>query len=412
MYGFADKLRSKGRFGDSLVAHLSEAEARLLKKRGGSGTTNPFTGAVEFYKGAVEGEQANNPKSSFFQSLASIDANEREEGTRLDGFYNNIQALYDKNRADTSPKNGGTNKFQENQALAVAKILNNTRYVYNDKEGIHQYMYFSDDGHNPYQQQSYEELDKRLHEVSPRIRQLVIGGEKGDTNEDMAPRDMSIFLKAISSDGLDRMKRGRPLVSKENLFDAYEKLGITPYDLEGGKRNTQGFQGDGYTTFELVDNKPISLAQQEVTDAAFGLYSKYKNGDKSSADSDGTGGTGSMPNLGAGAFDSFGAFAEAAFAPASYNQGSFNNLANMAGKITREGIAKFFYQEVKKLLNSPTKKEDGTPFRNFIDSKTHAGDAPATNYREQNYDQFGDFGFSGGGSGVPGSFAGRGSTSF
>ena len=67
MYGFADRLRKKGRFGDTLVAHLSEGEARLLRKMGGSGTTNPFTGAVEFYKGTMDG-----PVPSFYQSLSLL----------------------------------------------------------------------------------------------------------------------------------------------------------------------------------------------------------------------------------------------------------------------------------------------------------------------------------------------------
>jgi hypothetical protein len=47
----AEMIRSKGRSGDSILAHISPKEAALLKKRGGSGTTNPDTGLLEFYDG-------------------------------------------------------------------------------------------------------------------------------------------------------------------------------------------------------------------------------------------------------------------------------------------------------------------------------------------------------------------------
>jgi len=44
------ELASKGRFGDTMLAHISPEEAELLKDFGGSGTTNPETGLPEFWK--------------------------------------------------------------------------------------------------------------------------------------------------------------------------------------------------------------------------------------------------------------------------------------------------------------------------------------------------------------------------
>lgn len=38
-----------GRFGDTLLAHISQNEARKLKQEGGSGTRNPATGLLEFF---------------------------------------------------------------------------------------------------------------------------------------------------------------------------------------------------------------------------------------------------------------------------------------------------------------------------------------------------------------------------
>jgi hypothetical protein len=47
----AQILRSKGRKGDTILAHISPKEAARLKREGGSGTINPDTGLPEFYEG-------------------------------------------------------------------------------------------------------------------------------------------------------------------------------------------------------------------------------------------------------------------------------------------------------------------------------------------------------------------------
>jgi hypothetical protein len=46
----ASYLAAQGRNGDSMLAHITPEEARLLKDRGGSGTINPVTGLPEFFK--------------------------------------------------------------------------------------------------------------------------------------------------------------------------------------------------------------------------------------------------------------------------------------------------------------------------------------------------------------------------
>ena len=48
-------LASKGRGGDSILAHITPKEAAMLKSRGGSGTINPNTGLPEFKEGALGG---------------------------------------------------------------------------------------------------------------------------------------------------------------------------------------------------------------------------------------------------------------------------------------------------------------------------------------------------------------------
>ena len=48
MSNAAIKLREAGRGGDTILAHISPAEAQVLRKMGGSGGTNPKTGLPEF----------------------------------------------------------------------------------------------------------------------------------------------------------------------------------------------------------------------------------------------------------------------------------------------------------------------------------------------------------------------------
>jgi hypothetical protein len=47
----AAMLSSKGRGNDTLLAHITPREAEILKAAGGSGTTNPDTGLLEFFDG-------------------------------------------------------------------------------------------------------------------------------------------------------------------------------------------------------------------------------------------------------------------------------------------------------------------------------------------------------------------------
>jgi hypothetical protein len=45
----AQLVANRGRYGDTMLAHITPAEARLLRSRGGSGTINPATGLPEFF---------------------------------------------------------------------------------------------------------------------------------------------------------------------------------------------------------------------------------------------------------------------------------------------------------------------------------------------------------------------------
>jgi hypothetical protein len=49
----AREMARAGRYGDTMIAHISPVEAAILKRYGGSGTINPATGAPEFFLGGL-----------------------------------------------------------------------------------------------------------------------------------------------------------------------------------------------------------------------------------------------------------------------------------------------------------------------------------------------------------------------
>jgi len=56
-------IATKGRMGDTTLAHINIEEAALLKAQGGSGTVNPTTGLFEYGKGGGSPAPAPDTKS-------------------------------------------------------------------------------------------------------------------------------------------------------------------------------------------------------------------------------------------------------------------------------------------------------------------------------------------------------------
>ena len=53
LQGLGQKMAAYGRYGDTMLAHISPEEAKMLKAMGGSGTRNPVTGLPEFFIGKL-----------------------------------------------------------------------------------------------------------------------------------------------------------------------------------------------------------------------------------------------------------------------------------------------------------------------------------------------------------------------
>lgn len=76
----AQVLRSKGRNGDTILAHITPKEARKLRRAGGSGSINPDTGLPEFYEGGGDyydfgGSDAYNAatQDTYYPDVQAVD---------------------------------------------------------------------------------------------------------------------------------------------------------------------------------------------------------------------------------------------------------------------------------------------------------------------------------------------------
>jgi hypothetical protein len=65
----AKRLAASGRRGDTILAHINPKEAKLLKKQGGSGKINPYTGIMEFAYG--EDDNAGEAEAQQYQQNAA-----------------------------------------------------------------------------------------------------------------------------------------------------------------------------------------------------------------------------------------------------------------------------------------------------------------------------------------------------
>ena len=68
----AKAIASYGRNGDTMLAHITPAEARMLRRRGGSGTINPDTGLPEFFLKKLWKETGGKVLKSVGKQLKSI----------------------------------------------------------------------------------------------------------------------------------------------------------------------------------------------------------------------------------------------------------------------------------------------------------------------------------------------------
>jgi len=90
-------LQDKGRKGDTILAHINPREAALLREHGGSGTTNPETGLMEFYEddygNTIPQTGYENVPEGLFEGAAYIPESTGYESVP-DGLFEGAQYTY------------------------------------------------------------------------------------------------------------------------------------------------------------------------------------------------------------------------------------------------------------------------------------------------------------------------------
>ena len=273
------------------------------------------------------------------------------------------------------------------QMLAVAKLLQGTRNVFNDPEALRGTAFFGTNPqggfYEPEYQQTTSQIDELLNKISPALRNKVVtGGTPGQSDEDMVARDMNPVLRGLFQ---QRGTRNRSLFDnlggQGELLRAYSQLGIEPPDLSGQRGDQMYGQGMVYDT---IGGTPLSLAGEELT----GIMN-FANRDRSSIGADGTGGASSIP-LGGPTGTGYDSFSQMmADVP--------NMLQQLAAVPTLNpfGIANQMYQMYKgNLLKNPYDSSDatGTPRHLSVPSPMDfgggaIGNAPPSREQLQAMDQ-------------------------
>lgn len=156
--------------------------------------------------------------------------------------------------------------------LAIAEMLEGTRPVYDDKEALSNMQFFGKKEepdflgsyYDPQSPQTTAQLDDLLARIGPNFRRAHIGGNSGDTNEDMVAREMDNVIRGLY---VPRGHLGEiPSIfddagGERELIRAYAKLGKNPANLMGGKKGTRSF--DNRFSYDTYDGVPLSLADIE-----------------------------------------------------------------------------------------------------------------------------------------------------
>ncbi len=88
---YVNLLADRGRFGDTLMSHLSPTEAAFLKAMGGSGTINPYTGMREFFSDSdSDGVDSDHGGTGIDSNTDGVDSD--HGGTGIESDYDNVDS--------------------------------------------------------------------------------------------------------------------------------------------------------------------------------------------------------------------------------------------------------------------------------------------------------------------------------
>ena len=220
MHAFTQRLQGYGRFGDKLLAHLSPKEARILKKAGGAGTVNPFTGALEYYKGTLGGRGVNPFADDTMPGDETTPVNgpstmSTDKPQAKDAFLN-LANTWQSNQPEEADKG------LDPRMLNFAKIMQHT-FDRDDPgtEGELRAEYYEGS-------KSIENMLKYTQGISGGLyNKLIDRGVDGQWNEDKAPGRVDEVLSYMFTKNNDGVNAFEFTGGEKALMQAYDQIGVT-----------------------------------------------------------------------------------------------------------------------------------------------------------------------------------------
>tara|TARA_X000000950_G_scaffold233297_1_gene282732 strand:- start:1000 stop:2079 length:1080 start_codon:yes stop_codon:yes gene_type:complete len=222
MHAFTKRLQGYGRFGDKLLTHLSPKEAKILKKAGGAGTVNPFTGALEYYKGTLGGGGVNPlagdamPGDETTSDPVNQPSTMSTDKPQAKDAFLNLANTWQSNQPEEADKG------LDPRMLNFAKIMQNT-FDRDDPgtEGELRAEYYEGS-------RSIENMLKYTQGISNALHnKLIDRGVDNEWNEDKAPGRVDEVLSYMFRKNDDGINAFEFTGGEKALMEAYDQLGIT-----------------------------------------------------------------------------------------------------------------------------------------------------------------------------------------
>lgn len=220
MHAFTKRLQGYGRFGDKLLAHLSPKEARILKQAGGAGTVNPFTGALEYYKGTLGGGGVNPIAGDTMPGDETTSVNgpstmSTDKPQAKDAFLN-LANTWQNNQPQQQDKG------LDPRMLNFARIMQNT-FDREDPgtEGETRAEYYEGS-------KSIENMLKYTMGINSNLHdRLIDRSVDGQWNEDKAPGRVDEVMRFMFTPNSEGNTGFEMFGGQEALLKAYQELGVT-----------------------------------------------------------------------------------------------------------------------------------------------------------------------------------------